>query len=109
VGTSGNDNGFFPLASHTPTSSTSDLAFVPDRALTGSELSFCDNFVLGNAWETATADIHVVELATTVPSTLVVAGADPRYMVSSDKKYIAYAINYDGNIGTGTLYSVPVP
>jgi len=73
-----------------------------DLALDASRLSFTDNFSFNDAF--GTVDIHVIDLSTTAPSTIVAAGVSSGYMVSHDKKYIVYVINRGGS--TDGLYAV---
>lgn len=77
-----------------------------DLALSGTKLSFTDNFN-ANIGNTGSVDLHVVDLATTTPSTIVMSGADPLYAVSFDKQHILYTITFGGS--TDGIYTVPVP
>ena len=78
----------------------------PDLALSGSKLSFVDNFDANRSFG-GQVDIHFIDLSTTSPSTIVMKAADPFYAVSFDKKFIVYTISYGGP--TDGIYAVPVP
>jgi hypothetical protein len=78
----------------------------PDLALTGTQISFTDNFDASRN-NYGSVDLHVIDLATTTPSTTVMQGADPAYAVSFDRQRILYTITFGGI--TDGLYSVAVP
>ncbi len=77
-----------------------------DLALAGAKLSFTDNFNSSNN-NGGSVDLRVIDLATATTSSLVVAGVDPFYAVSFDKKYILYTITYGAS--TDGIYSVAAP
>lgn len=89
------------------TAAVNSTSFSPsDLALTGTKISFTDNFN-PNRGATGSVDLHVVDLATSTPSTLVMKGADPLYAVTFDKSYLVYTIAFGGS--TDGLYAVAVP
>ena len=106
VATGGADGGaptIVPLAK----AAVNDSNYSPsDLALTGSRVSFTDNFnpASGN---TGSVDLHVIDLSATAPSTIVMKGADPGYFVSADRQYVLYTITFGGP--TDGIYSIRVP
>jgi hypothetical protein len=86
------------------TAAVNDTNFSPsDRALTGTTIVFTDNFNPSSG-VAGSVDLHVVDLASATPSTIVMAGADPGFAVSFDKKFIIYTITFGGS--TDGLYAV---
>jgi hypothetical protein len=89
------------------TATVNSAAFSPtDLALSGTKLSFTDNFNASNG-STGSVDLKVIDLAGTAAAKVVMSGADPLYFVSFDKKYILYTITFGGS--TDGIYSVAVP
>jgi hypothetical protein len=85
----------------TATAFSSIYAGTPsDLALTGSEISYVDNF----SYDDEAVDLHVIDLASATTSTTLMRRINPNYVVSSDKTTIIYSVNLGG--ATDGLYAV---
>ena len=92
-----------PLASR---AASNDLLSASDAQLGGSKLSFVDGFD-ASVGTMGAVDIHVIDLAATNASSVLVRSVDPMYAVSFDRAHIVYTVTQGGS-GDG-LYAVPVP
>jgi len=76
------------------------------NALTGTAILFADHYNASGGLA-GSADLRTVDVATTVASSLVIAGADISYALTKDRSKLVYTLNFGDS--TDGLYIVSLP